>query len=197
MAKREKWPSFVPAPVLSVRKPAFVVPAPVRRADSPVKDVLGRRRQRYLTGRGGNDVLIGNGGDDLLNGGKGNDRLHGGPGDDRLRGGSGKDRFVFDINQPFDTTIIGTDRLLDFKPGQDKVVLDRTTFTRLRKRTSFTAVKNLRQAQNSRSLITYVESTKGLYYNENLGGSGFGDGGLFATFQKPVSLAATDLIMQV
>ncbi|PSB68059.1 hypothetical protein C7B61_02905, partial [filamentous cyanobacterium CCP1] len=163
-------PTRVPTPVPT--------PAPVRKRGSVARDVLvGDAGNDTLIGGGGNDILIGNAGDDVLNGGRGNDRLNGGTGNNRLRGGQGKDRFIFDMNQAFDPLIMGVDRVLDFNPKQDRLVLDRTTFTRLGKRTSFATVKNLRQAQRSKALITYVQSTKGLYYNENRGIAGFGDGG--------------------
>lgn len=79
-----------------------------------------------LNGGGGNDTLIGGWGDDIALGGAGDDRifghsgndtLEGGTGDDWLKGGSGVDRFVFGTND-------GADLLVDFTPGEDKLVLN-------------------------------------------------------------------------
>ena len=85
--------------------------------------------QDVLSGGFGNDRLEGGGGDDILEGGKGDDRLIGGPGDDtliggpgsnRLTGGPGADEFHFSALR----TIINTNRITDFEPGIDKIVID-------------------------------------------------------------------------
>lgn len=88
-------------------------------------------------GAGADWHLNGNLGDDLVRGGTGDDRLFGGAdadtlegeagadtlsgdlGDDVLLGGDGADRFVY-------RTDGGYDRILDFVPGVDRVVLERT-----------------------------------------------------------------------
>jgi Ca2+-binding RTX toxin-like protein len=157
-----------------------------------------------LDGQGGNDLITGLGGDDILTGGEGRDRVFGGKGDDKITGEEGSDRFIFDINKPFNDSI-GVDRIVDFKRGEDKIVLDKSTFTRVGRRlfdndVTFSSVNNARQAGKSSSLVTYVRSTGSLYYNENSGGDGFGSGGLFATIRKPGfangNLAASDFTIQ-
>lgn len=77
-----------------------------------------------LVGRQGQDRLLGNAGNDWLRGGAGNDILDGGLGQDRLTGDGGDDVFRF--------RLIGTsradqppDRILDFKPGADRINLSR------------------------------------------------------------------------
>ncbi|MYH69100.1 MAG: hypothetical protein F4147_02965, partial [Gammaproteobacteria bacterium] len=70
-----------------------------------------------LSGTAGNDTLDGLGGNDTINGLGGNDRITGGPGDDTLSGGAGSDSFVFGPGS-------GSDRILDFTLGQDKILLD-------------------------------------------------------------------------
>ena len=87
--------------------------------------IKGGTRRDLLEGGGGNDslsgnlfddTLIGGSGDDTLKAGGDDDVLEGGSGDDFLKGGDGADRFVFD--QGFDT-----DRIADFDPDQDVLVL--------------------------------------------------------------------------
>ncbi len=72
-----------------------------------------------LSGGHGNDALWGGSGNDRLYGGVGNDKLSGGTGDDVLFGGDGADRFYFNPNRPGE----GNDRIADFDPATDKVVL--------------------------------------------------------------------------
>lgn len=84
-------------------------------------DVLGGGAGNDIMGGGtGNDILYGGGGNDKLYGGTGNDRLHGGPGNDELSGGAGSDTFYFRKGT-------GTDRILDFTRGEDKI--DLTAFS--------------------------------------------------------------------
>jgi Ca2+-binding RTX toxin-like protein len=180
--------------------------------------ITGSVAANRLEGQGGNDVLTGLGGDDILTGGEGRDRIFGGNGNDRISGGlgrdilrgdeaggSGKDLFIFDTGKAFDVNTIGVDRIMDFKRGEDKIVLDRTTFTQLSNRlfgnrVSFSSVGNIRQAESSSSLITYVRSTGSLFYNENGNRDGFGSGGIFASIRKPGSangnLSSSDFMIQ-
>ena len=74
-----------------------------------------------VTGGDGHDRLTGGDGHDRLTGGHGRDRLAGGAGNDRLTGGTGADDFVFDL--PGDG-FRGIDRIVDFVPGQDRVLFD-------------------------------------------------------------------------
>jgi hypothetical protein len=69
-------------------------------------------------GGDGADVLIGNRVANILNGGRGRDQL---------TGGLGGDHFVFDRAPQ----AANRDRLRDFEPGQDRIVLDATVFSRL------------------------------------------------------------------
>ena len=69
-------------------------------------------------GRGGNDRLWGSDGDDKLSGGGGRDRIEGGAGNDILKGGGGRDVFVFD------GTGLGRDRIKDFRPNKDQIVIN-------------------------------------------------------------------------
>lgn len=72
-----------------------------------------------LTGGAGDDALFGQGGVDRLFGGDGDDRLKGGRGDDLLYGGNDADSFVFGKGD-------GADRIVDFRTGADRLLLDDT-----------------------------------------------------------------------
>ncbi len=151
----------------------------------------------YLDGGVGDDKLSGGNGNDALIGGNGDDYLDGGVGDDVLTGGAGRDFFVFDTGL-FDLTRMGRDRITDFQTGQDKLVIDRTTFTAFREnRISFESVENLEQAQQSGELMTYIRSTGALYYNPNRDAQEFGAGGQFALLQNSPNLTATDFVVQL
>ena len=76
----------------------------------------------FISGGRGNDRLIGGTGADRLIGGTGDDRLEGGAGDDLLTGGLGADTFVFNA---------GNDRIEDFTPGLDQIILDARLWTGL------------------------------------------------------------------
>ena len=69
-----------------------------------------------LSGRGDHD-LRGNAQDNVLVGNAGNNRLQGAAGADVLTGGDGSDRFVLRLRRRF------TDRITDFDPSQDKLLL--------------------------------------------------------------------------
>ncbi|MBT9312782.1 S8 family serine peptidase [Leptothoe kymatousa] len=74
-----------------------------------------------IGGKSGDDILSGDAGDDLIYGDNGNDTLIGGTGNDVLVGdnfseASGDDLFVFGSND-------GTDTVLDFEVGADKIAL--------------------------------------------------------------------------
>ena len=68
-----------------------------------------------LKGGRGRDHLVGDEGNDTLRGGANKDQLDGGAGDDTLHGGAGADVFIFDVAGD------GTDQILDFEIGVDKI----------------------------------------------------------------------------
>ncbi|SFJ62721.1 calcium-binding protein, partial [Celeribacter neptunius] len=69
-----------------------------------------------LVGTGFNDVLCGKAGNDILLGEDGDDLLFDGMGSDVLTGGNGSDVFVLAADG-------ATDRITDFKPGEDRLDL--------------------------------------------------------------------------
>lgn len=78
------------------------------------------------TGTDAADELTGANGADAISGLAGDDQIDGGLGKDRLTGGEGSDTFVF--------TAIGSkhmDRITDFDPFRDKILLDFTAFATL------------------------------------------------------------------
>lgn len=140
-----------------------------------------------------NDSLVGGDGNDTLSGLTGNDTLNGRRGDDLLTGGIGGDRFLFDINTAFNNQV-GVDRITDFTRGQDKIVLDKSTFKSLNT-LSFASVNTLAQGLTSNALIFYIRSSGSLYYNQNGALGGFGNGGLFAKIDGSPALAASDFVL--
>lgn len=173
--------------------PEVVAPPNGTILGTPGNDPLtGDKSDNTIVGLGGDDVLLGNAGRDTLQGGDGKDLLSGGAGADILTGGEGSDRFVFDVGVRFQKAILGIDQITDFTRGTDKIVLDRTTFKKLKGK-SFASVKTVTEARRSKSLITYVRGSGKLFYNENGAKAGFGQGGQFADLTDGLALAKPDL----
>lgn len=166
-------------------------------------NVRGTSLKDRIIGSNKGNVLSGNAGNDNITGLAGNDIISGGVGKDVLSGGDGKDSFVFDTQAAFRSADGGdplrvsqADRILDFNPRQDRIVLDRTTFTAVRKKVSFATVTTFAEAESSNALVTYVRSQGKLFYNENGATSGLGNGGLFAVLKNPSSLTAANFSTQ-
>jgi Ca2+-binding RTX toxin-like protein len=174
-------------------------------------DVIGTARNDVIKGNNQDNRLDGSEGDDRLIGGNGNDTLTGDAGNDILTGGNGKDRFVFKSNIP-DTDssssferatlqkTIGVDKITDFTPGIDKIVLDRNLFTSQTSRLSnsrvdYGFVDTVQQVKRSKALIVYMKNTGQIYYNANRTEAGFGDGGLFAEVTKNLALNPNDFVL--
>lgn len=142
-----------------------------------------------LSGGDGNDTLLGGGGVNVLAGGNGNDHLNGGGGNDSLLGGVGLDKFVYNTGAAFKASAVGIDVIQDFNITFDRIVLDKTTFTKISSNAGngfsqaneFAVVTSDAAAASSAADIVY-NSTKGsLFYNQNGTASGFGTGAQFAT----------------
>lgn len=88
-------------------------------------DVVSNVENLYGSDHG--DLLIGAEGRNYLYGYDGDDTLAGGEGKDVLRGMAGADCFVFDTAP----AAANTDRILDFAPGEDRIVFDNTVYTAL------------------------------------------------------------------
>lgn len=79
-------------------------------------DETGESDVYYINAGMGNDTITGGLGADFLVGGGGNDRINGSAGNDSFIGGAGSDAFVF-------TDAPGSDRIIDFLSGTDKIDL--------------------------------------------------------------------------
>ncbi|WP_094678099.1 phytase [Hydrocoleum sp. CS-953] len=157
--------------------------------------LYGKNGDDTLEGRQGFDHLFGGEGNDEMNGGQGRDRLNGGLGDDTLSGGASIDRFIFATNEEFDSNDLGIDEITDFVVEQDKILLDRTTFTAINDiEVDFATVTGA--AATSDAVIVYNTSNGQLFYNPNGSADGFGDGGQFATLSNQALLEVDDFIIR-
>lgn len=117
------------------------VPGIDARGNGRAEAIFGSNRDDALNGAGGADTLTGGDGHDRLSGGAGDDRLEGGGGTDRLAGGAGADTLsggagpdVLAGGAGADAFLFGVaengsrDRILDFEPGLDRIVVDASGF---------------------------------------------------------------------
>lgn len=93
--------------------------------------IFGNEGKDLIFGGDGNDILSGGNqddtiygglGNDLISGDDGNDILFGNLGSDTLVGGAGNDTFVLKAGNGV-TSILETDQIFDFTPGQDTILL--------------------------------------------------------------------------
>jgi Ca2+-binding RTX toxin-like protein len=161
--------------------------------------VIGGSGNDTVIGDRGNDRLLGNDGDDVLDGRTGRDFLNGGPGNDTLTGGVSKDTFIFASNREFNNNRrpLGIDRITDFTPGEDRILLGLTTFSALTgggnlAEEDFAVVRSNDAARNSDAAIVYNSATGRLLYNSNGSEAGFGVGGQLAIIGRGLDLTAED-----
>lgn len=125
-----------------------------------------------LAGNAGNDRLDGGVGADRLSGGGGNDTLVGGVGNDTLTGGAGLDQFVFD------QALLGNvDRITDFNPLYDTIMLEDSIFTAL----------------GSGGYLSYSATTGQLRYDAD--GSGAEAAVTFAVLSPGLTLTSSDFLL--
>jgi len=136
-----------------------------------------------LTGNELSQAIIGNAGPNFIDGGFGNDTL---------TKGSAADTFAFD------TTLNATgnvDRITDFAPGADKILLDHSIFTALAAGAlPSTAFFVGSAAHDADDRIIYNSSTGALTYDSN--GSAAGGATQFATLQPGLALHASDFTVR-
>jgi cysteinyl-tRNA synthetase len=135
-----------------------------------------------------NDTIDALAGNDRVDGRDGDDKLDGGLGKDILTGGAGKDDFIFD-------TKLGTgnvDTVKDFEPGNDRIVLDHSIFTKLDKGALADGAFEMgTSASNADVRILYDSETGALSYDVD--GSGDGKAVQFAHVSAGLNVAASDL----
>jgi Ca2+-binding RTX toxin-like protein len=124
-----------------------------------------------LDGSLGADTLDGGGGRDVLRGSEDDDRIYGGIGNDTMGGGIGADAFVFDTALSATTN---KDRITDFTPGEDTLLLDASVFGALEPgdltAAQFLAGPGVLAATDGLQRILYNTSKGTLYYDPD--GSG-------------------------
>ncbi len=152
--------------------------------------LAGNALDNVLTGGGGPNVLRGGAGDDRLFGRTGADRLAGGEGSDVLAGGAdgAVDRFIFASALGPDNV----DRILQFRPADDLVLLSDAVFTALGAPGAL-AVNAWHEGASATSAahrIVYHAGSGRLWYDAD--GSGAGEAVLSARFDAGTALDASD-----
>jgi Ca2+-binding RTX toxin-like protein len=147
--------------------------------------VYGDSGNDRLYGLAGDDDLYGGIGQDVLSGGSGSDFLSGGANSDTLTGGSGQDYFVFNTR----TGSTNIDRIVDFTPSDDTIMLDNGIFTRLGpdgwlSSAAFTIGSGARDASDR---VVYNKSTGALLYDPD----GYGGVAAIKIAQMQAGLAIT------
>jgi glucose/arabinose dehydrogenase len=170
-----------------------------------------------LRGGGGDDSVYGGPGDDHLAGNKGEDRLSGGLGDDSLRGGLGDDRVLGNAGDDdlaggkgndvlkggegadafrFDTALKpagNVDRLPDFLPGTDRILLKQSVFPAIGAALSKNEFHVGAKAADGHDRIIYNATNGRLFYDPN--GDHSGGKMLFARLEAGLDLDHNDFLM--
>ena len=141
----------------------------------------------YGTGNDIGNIITGNSADNVLNGATGNDTL---------TGGGGADSFTF-ADAP---GAANADRITDFAPAQDTIVLDRTAMPALGAGgrlgvgdARFFAADGASSGHDADDRVVYDTSTGNLYYDAD--GNGAGAAQLIATLQGVPAIGASDIFV--
>jgi Ca2+-binding RTX toxin-like protein len=171
----------------------------VDRVESTVSWTLGPNLERLTllgstaidgTGNTRANVLVGNVAINRLAGGAGNDRIDGRAGNDSLTGGSGLDAFLFST-APGATNI---DRLADFNPADDRILLDDAVFAALAPGALPAAAFHDRAvATEAAHRILYDEVGGRLLYDAD--GAGGAAAVVFATLAPNLAVGAADFFV--
>ncbi|NMD52849.1 type I secretion C-terminal target domain-containing protein, partial [Shewanella sp. DNRA4] len=122
--------------------------------------IYGQSGSDILYGHTGNDYIDGGSHNDALRGGEGNDTLIGGLGDDVLRGDSGADTFVW----RYADADKGTDHIMDFKVGEDKLDLSDL----LQGKTANTLESYLNFSLNNGSTVIDIDANKDGTFDQHI-----------------------------
>ncbi len=152
----------------------------------------GTDKRDYLFGTPGNDTLIGGDGGDFINAGNGNDWLYGGARRDFLFGGAGADNFVFAAASPWFAHDQGVDRVFDFTPGEDHIVIGGAFITKNVTPFDADAFAEGRIATDQNDRVLYNPRSGAVFYDAD------GAGGLaaikLAKIDKHLDLSADDFL---
>ncbi len=132
-------------------------------------------------------TLIGSHSNNSLIGGTGSDTLTGKFGNDTLSGAGGSDKFVF--NSKLDAQF-NFDQITDFTSGLDKLVLDKTIFTRINSAVLDGNLITGTNAQDSDDYLIYDSNTQTLFYDAD--GNALGAKVAFAQLIGVNSLSSSD-----
>jgi len=141
-------------------------------------------------------ALVGTVGGDVLSGTAEAEVLAGGLGRDQITGAGGGDAFLLEGIESFGRSV--ADVITDFKGREaDRLILDSSDFDGLAK-LKFKAVSGeraVKKAAVGTATIIYDKRAGLLYFNENAGATGFGNGGIFAVLNGSPDLARADLLV--
>ncbi|WP_225205404.1 calcium-binding protein [Novosphingobium huizhouense] len=148
-----------------------------------------------VTGSAGGDRIVAADGGSAIKGGGGADRLEAGHGADTLEGGAGRDRFVFGAGSTGPV-----DKILDFNPADDTIVLDHLRFAALVPANGVPGGAIAREAfwsgagaHDASDRIVYDPGTGALSYDAD--GSGATAAVEFARLAPHLALAAADFVV--
>lgn len=159
--------------------------------------LLGNAGNDRIYGNGGNDLIFGEvgadrlfGGDgsDVLIGGLGADYIDGGPGSDMMGGGPGLDSFVFS-EAPVAMVV---DRILDFQPEHDSILLERADFAGVGAVGALAAARFYvgAAAHDASDRIIYNDATGALIFDSD--GTGANPGIQFAIMGAGLAVTVAD-----
>jgi Ca2+-binding RTX toxin-like protein len=148
--------------------------------------LFGQPGNDVLKGSGGHDKIHGGPGNDVLNGGKGDDLLGGGRGENILKGGDGADSFLFDSTPG----ISPPDKIKDFEPGTDHILLDHAAFKNIGPVGALSAAlfEVGSEAKNGNTRVLYSSENGTLVYDGD--GNGGADGVVFAKIGPGLDISA-------
>lgn len=159
--------------------------------------LFGEAGNDRLDGGNGNDVLEGGKGSDTLEGllgkdvleaGNGNDVLAGGEHRDKLKGGGGADQFVFR-----EMGKANADKLVDFKPGNDHLVLDSDIFTGIGSTLGREQFEVGNKPDDTNDRVVYDRDKGRLYFDGD--GAGGDSQVLFAKVEPGLKLGVGDFVI--
>jgi Ca2+-binding RTX toxin-like protein len=153
--------------------------------------IIGDNVNNNLIGLGGNDRLFGGIGADTLQGGVGNDLHNGGAGIDTIVTGAGSDTILF--NAPLG--VANADRVLDFAPASDTMLLENAVFTGLTQGAFLPAGDFVvgAAAVDASDRIIYNQATGNLFFDQD--GNGAAAQVLFANLANTPVLTSNDFFV--